>query len=549
MVVGTGEGIVKNEREQTQRQRSMAALARTARLARLVVLVLLGVAWCQGAAQAQTSAAPQSPAKTYWNKPVFQLPVMIEDPVRAGLSHVVLYFKDHPSKAWMIKEKALPTQRQFTVKATQDGEYWFAVVTVDKSGRSNPVDVQREPPGVIVVLDSKAPHVEVRPYTGAGSIGARLEVRDENLDPTKTRFEFQTADMVWRSLDPLPNQPDTYIVPPQARFTGMVRASATDRANNTTVREINLGSMLMGESPPSLVDDPIKRASINNPPVLKMPDPPKQEHPKAASAGDPPSQLPNVGSVLPPHVENKGATGGPQYPLGHIGHSTSNTQPPKQVVDVLNKQLVKSTHVLLDYQIEQAGASGVGKVEIWVTSDQGQSWRRLGEDADRKSPAEIDLPGEGLFGVSLVVTNGRGFGGTPPAPGDTPDWWIEVDATKPMAELVSVRPGVAEEANTLVINWMARDRNFASEPIDLYYAVAREGPWTPIAKGLKNDGRYRWSVPQEVGAQTYIRLIATDKAGNATVCETAQPVPLDDQSRPRARVVGVVSPAPLVPPQ
>jgi hypothetical protein len=59
-----------------------------------------------------------------------------------------------------------------------------------------------------------------------------------------------------------------------------------------------------------------------------------------------------------------------------------------------------------------------------------QSWQRLGEDANRKSPVEIDLPGEGLFGVSLVVTNGRGFGGTPPSPGDSPDWWIEVDVTK-----------------------------------------------------------------------------------------------------------------------
>src|SRR5207249_5102091 len=117
----------------------------------------------------------------------------------------------------------------------------------------------------------------------------------------------------------------------------------------------------------------------------------------------------------------------------------------------INKQILNNTHVLLDYQIEQMGASGVGKVEIWITMDQGRTWQKHCEDVDHKSPAEVDLPGEGLYGLSLVVTNGRGFGGTPPSAGDTPDWWIEVDLTRPLAELNHVRPGSADEAGALHI--------------------------------------------------------------------------------------------------
>jgi hypothetical protein len=206
--------------------------------------------------------------------------------------------------------------------------------------------------------------------------------------------------------------------------------------------------------------------------------------------------------------------------------------------------VVGNTHITLEYQIEQAGASGVGKVEVWVTRDKGQNWQRLGEDPDRRSPVEIDLPGEGVYGVSLVVSNGRGFGGSPPAPGESPDWWIEVDVTKPLVELASVRPGAGEESAALHITWNARDKNLGSEPVDLFFAVNREGPWTPIAKGIKNEGRYRWMVPQEIGPLAFLRVAVKDRAGNLATAETPQAVALDDLSRPRARVVGVAPNAP-----
>jgi hypothetical protein len=537
MVVGLGEGIVNRNNSVVGVRGSDPARRRGTMLARLVLPVLLGAAFGPATpAQAQLpGAAPVSPApaKTYWNKHVFQLPVIIEDPMRASLSQVQLYFKDHPARPWMLREKASPAQRQFAFKAAQDGEYWFAVVTIDKTGRSNPPDISREGPGVVVVLDTKPPHVEILPHSAVGGVCARLDVRDEHLDTNKTRFEYQTADKLWRPLDPVIGQPGVFCIPQQAMFTGMVKATATDKANNNTVRELNLGAMLLGQAGTSnkhagLVDNPFERATVPS-------DPPKNEHPKAPNT----LETPKNSLPLSP-AESKGPPILPQQTETQVVKNVPSA--PRPAHGIVNRQLLNSTHVFLEYQIEQAGASGVGKVEIWITSDQGQSWKRLGEDVDRKSPAEVDLPSEGLFGVSLVVTNGRGFGGTPPSTGDVPDWWIEVDATSPVGELISVRPGHGDESNTLIIAWTARDANFGAEPIDLYYSSSREGPWSVIAKGVKNDGRYRWVVPQEVGAQTYVRLVATDKAGNSCICETGQPVALDDMSRPRARVVNVSHP-------
>jgi hypothetical protein len=204
-----------------------------------------------------------------------------------------------------------------------------------------------------------------------------------------------------------------------------------------------------------------------------------------------------------------------------------------------NKHLVNKRQVFLQYQIDQTGASGVGRVEIWLTRDRGQTWEKVGEDADRKSPAEVTLPGEGQYGISLVVANGRGFGATAPNPGDPADWWIEVDVTRPHAELLDVRPGVEENAGAMLVSWVARDRNLKPNSITLSCAVSPEGPWQIIARGLENQGQYRWTVPVELGPQAYVRMETHDAAGNITESRTPQPVTLDDLSRPRARIRAV----------
>jgi hypothetical protein len=215
-----------------------------------------------------------------------------------------------------------------------------------------------------------------------------------------------------------------------------------------------------------------------------------------------------------------------------------------------NRHLINNTHIMLRYQIEHTGASGVGRVEIWCTRDLGKTWQKLDEDVNRKGQAEVDLPGEGVYGLTVVISNGRGFGANPPKAGDPADWWVEVDTTKPQAELLNVRSNPNGEDGSLHITWSAKDKNLHAEPIDLFFAPNRHGPWLPIATGVKNDGLYRWTPAADAGSHAFIRLTVHDKAGNSASCESIQPVPLDDLSRPRGRVVGIVTvprPSPLPP--
>ena len=206
-------------------------------------------------------------------------------------------------------------------------------------------------------------------------------------------------------------------------------------------------------------------------------------------------------------------------------------------------QIVGSPTVLVNYEFENLGASGVGKFEIWATSDQGRTWIKMVDDPTRKNPAEIRFPGEGVFGLKLVASNGRGYGAEPPQSGDPADCWIEVDTTKPKAEIIAVQAGTGPESGVLTVFWKAEDKNLASDGIDLYYATSTEGPWTAIAKNVHNDkgneGQYRWTPPTQAGAQSYLRLVVRDRAGNSAISQTVQPIPLDDLSRPRVHLLGV----------
>src|SRR5207244_1207656 len=98
-------------------------------------------------------------------------------------------------------------------------------------------------------------------------------------------------------------------------------------------------------------------------------------------------------------------------------------------------------------------------------------------------------------------TKGIGLGATPPQRGDIPDYWVEVDLTRPAAQLISVTPGAGKEAGMMHITWAANDKNLGSAPIDLYYATKRGGPWEPIARGVRNDGSYRWMLPKNGGPE------------------------------------------------
>jgi hypothetical protein len=168
----------------------------------------------------------------------------------------------------------------------------------------------------------------------------------------------------------------------------------------------------------------------------------------------------------------------------------------------------------LDYSVEALGGTTLSEVELWGSEDSGRSWQQWGTDPDRQSPFDVRVGNDGLFGFCMVVVGGNGVVSNRPKSGDEADVWIQVDTILPTAKITRAVYGEGPEEGMLVISYQCQDEMLVDRPIALSYSERVEGPWSLIATGLENTGRYAWRPDPNIPQQIYLRVTAVDKAGN-----------------------------------
>ncbi len=163
--------------------------------------------------------------------------------------------------------------------------------------------------------------------------------------------------------------------------------------------------------------------------------------------------------------------------------------------------LVASPKFKLQYAVEDAGPSGPATVELWITHDGGRTWIRRGGDDDRVSPIEVDLGGEGTFGLCLVARSASGLGDQPPAPGDPPQSWVEVDSTAPVVQIQPPQIGTGVNAGKVAIAWKASDLHLPPRSRNAFLAPRsgrqRSGRRSPTAwiTPASSSGTFRRPSP------------------------------------------------------
>jgi len=187
------------------------------------------------------------------------------------------------------------------------------------------------------------------------------------------------------------------------------------------------------------------------------------------------------------------------------------------------------------YDVASVGPSGVSQVEVWGTRDGGRTWRSFTLDNDNRSPVLVTVDEEGIYGFRVVGTSGAGLGDRPPQSGDPPEVVIGVDLSKPAARITATEQGTGLESGKLIISWQAGDAMLAARPVSLLFSESPGGPWTSIASGLENTGRYAWPIDNRLPQGIYLRLEVRDEAGNVGVFETSRSLVLD-RLRPSVRI-------------
>jgi hypothetical protein len=150
---------------------------------------------------------------------------------------------------------------------------------------------------------------------------------------------------------------------------------------------------------------------------------------------------------------------------------------------------------------------------------------------DAKSPVQVRVDEEGIYGFSLVVHGYDTPAPRPPQDGDAPDFLIGVDWTKPTARIMGARFGAGANKSTMTIEWLAEDALLAERPITLSYRESPQDSWKAIAVDLPNSQPYyQWQISPPVPRQIYLRLEVRDLAGNVTTDELNEPVSLQGQA-------------------
>jgi hypothetical protein len=202
-----------------------------------------------------------------------------------------------------------------------------------------------------------------------------------------------------------------------------------------------------------------------------------------------------------------------------------------------SRQTINTNRCTLNYALDNLGTQAIQRIEAFATKDNGKTWQRVAVDSGKTSAIDLKLGEDGLYGVVLVVTT-LAQPGALPTEADQPDWWIEVDTTAPEVRLESATPGANDDAGLLSLTWNVQDKNLAPDSVDLFWSGSPDGPWRSIAKGLRSDSQYRWAVPREVGGKCYLKIEATDRAGNVGRFVSQQSI-ATELPKPKARVLGI----------
>src|SRR5262245_31021170 len=229
-------------------------------------------------AQAPAASAPSAQRdKIYTNKNLFHLPVQIDPKTRGNLREIRLYVKVGAAE-WVQQETGQPSITHFTYRAGQDAEYWFSVVTVDRNGRQTPPDISQEAPGLMVVVDTQEPGLDLQPVALGGETLLRCAMQDAHPDLATVKMVYRGNDQMDHIIEPLPNRPGYFRVPAEA-WNRPVLVKGADRCGNSAVSEFQLRNPQMAkQTPPSAtppaptLPDRLPNIQNDDPPLPTLPD-------------------------------------------------------------------------------------------------------------------------------------------------------------------------------------------------------------------------------------------------------------------------------------
>lgn len=521
----------------------------------------------------------QTPADvTTWTNPSMKIPIDYLPSKKGEIRELLLFVSPDQGQSWTQAAVAAPDKdTHFTFNAQADGVFWFNMVIVHKDGRREPTDLYKVAPALKMLFDTKKPIVAVTSAQRAGDdVTVAWKVTEKNPDWSKFKLEYSLNGAAWV---PVPTRPEAD-GSAQFKVAGggalAVRIGLTDLAGQTGEATSPVAGTAVAAKPDAPIiaaggpgdGPPTGPAPTGALPPLPPPLPPVERARDLRAPGDPRgADTPAAPVGFPPAPGTAGAppiipdsfVSPPAVPTTARVPDPVGVSPPAPASYLPAPQVINVTSFKMAYEVEDRGASGVGKAEIYVTRDEGRTWRQWQVVEKPESPLVVNLAkgpaGEGLegvYGFKVVLQSGAGLSREAPKAGDVPDLRLDVDVTPPVVKIYEPAPDPTQK-DTMILKWQATDRNLSTDPITLEWSSdGAKGPWfavasadgigasSGVARRLPNSGAYAWKLPSNFPThKVYLRVTARDVAGNVAEATTAQPI-LVDLNKPAAVKLNVV---------
>jgi hypothetical protein len=499
----------------------------------LALLLTAASAWAQ---------APQEPTPVHTSRSRFRIPYRYDaaEMARLRATEIRLYTSVDGGRRWQMTHTVAPDAQRFEFQAPRDGEYWFSVRTVDGNNHLHPGGDTIHP-GLIVVVDSVNPvlKIDVR-QPESGKVELSWSAVDANLNLDSLLLEFVSpGGREWEPVRIVPKAggATSWSVPSGGIVA--VRGTVKDYAGNEATAQMQLSVDPTNAGVPRPVRPDFRKPIAETPALgndtLANSFPGRMQPESNPWQNDSPVE-PTPTRQLPFPAEQPVADRSTERPDTLQGRYTeSNPKPFKPSGTV---RMVRATEFSLGYQLEDVGPSGVSKVELFITQDDGAHWWRYGDDEDRTSPVDVEVPLEGVYGFALRVQSGAGLALDPPQNGDKPDVSVIVDETPPETKLLGVRTAAGDEGTRVIVRWSISEEYPNGAPVSVSYSVNADGPWVPITGWQPDTGEFAWKVTPQTPPHVFIRVDARDASGNVSSAISENSIAID-LSRPSARIVDV----------
>ena len=253
----------------------------------------------------------------YTGKSEFGIPFRVDSVARKqqNSQEVRLYVSSDQGELWKLHSSIPIDNGPFTWESKSDGEYWFAVRTVDGRGKLHPNTKKPLEPELQVIVDTQIPRVTLTPQRTQEQSKIRWHISDANLAPSTLVLEFSLPPSppqrtrTWHRIKVLENLNERtgpisgqFKLPTNLKGLILIRAQVKDQAGNQGHAQVHVDFPTRNQ-PVTQKTAPVQ-LTRNSTPVRQ----PMTKQPRTSSTSNRPMALPGTNIHTPSKTAKQTAT-------------------------------------------------------------------------------------------------------------------------------------------------------------------------------------------------------------------------------------------------